>query len=92
MPEVYEQLYNGVKLIERTKKEVQDVEFTIEKGKLWFLQTRNAKMNPLAVLKTRVDMYKEGLITKEEAIMGVKPSTYCRCSTQGLTSPRRVSH
>lgn len=45
MPEVYEQLYNGVKLIEKTKKEVQDVEFTIEKGRLWFLQTRNAKMN-----------------------------------------------
>ena len=73
MPEVYEQLYRGVKLIEKTKKEVQDVEFTIEKGKLWFLQTRNAKMNPMAVVKTSVDMYKEGMLTKEEAIMRVKP-------------------
>jgi pyruvate phosphate dikinase (EC 2.7.9.1) len=73
MPEVYEQLYNGVKLIERTKKAVQDVEFTIEKGKLWFLQTRNAKMNPLAMIKVAVDMVKQGWMTKEEAVMTIKP-------------------
>ena len=73
MPEVYEQLYRGVKLIEQHKKAVQDVEFTIEKGKLWFLQTRNAKMNPLAMIKVVVDMVKQGWMTKEEAVMTIKP-------------------
>ena len=73
MPEVYQQLYEGVKKIERYKKAVQDVEFTIEKGKLWFLQTRNAKMNPLAMIKVAVDMVKSGWMTKEEAVMTIKP-------------------
>lgn len=73
LPEVYDELYKYSKMLERHKKEVQDVEFTIEKGKLWFLQTRNAKMGPIAMVKTSMDMHKEGVLTREEAVMRVKP-------------------
>ena len=72
-PELYKQLYDGAKLLERIKKEVQDIEFTIENGKLYFLQTRNGKMTPLARVKTAVDMVKEGILKKEEALLRVKP-------------------
>jgi pyruvate,orthophosphate dikinase len=73
MPEVYERLYKFAKELERHEKEVQDIEFTIEDGKLYMLQARNAKMNSIALIKTGVDMFKEGIITKEEMIMRVKP-------------------
>ncbi len=72
-PHLYDELYKGVKLLERVNKDVQDVEFTVERGKLYFLQCRNAKMTPLARVKTAVDMAKEGIITKEEAILKVSP-------------------
>ncbi|MCM8833125.1 MAG: pyruvate, phosphate dikinase, partial [Candidatus Omnitrophica bacterium] len=55
-------------------RDVQDFEFTIERGKLYMLQTRTGKRTPLAAVKIAVDMVKEGLITKEEAIMRVEPS------------------
>jgi len=74
MPEIYEKLFNYAKLLEKHEKEVQDIEFTIENGKLYMLQTRNAKMNVAALIKTSVDMYKEGILTKEEAILRVKPN------------------
>lgn len=74
-PELYAMLYEKVKLLEKFEKEVQDVEFTVEKGKLYFLQTRAAKMTPLARVKTAVDMALEGIITKEEAVLKVKPET-----------------
>lgn len=72
-PHLYEELYQGVKLLEKVNKDVQDVEFTVERGKLYFLQTRNAKMTALARVKTAVDMAKEGIITKEEALLMVSP-------------------
>ena len=72
-PELYEQLEKAAKLLERVNKDVQDIEFTVERRKLYFLQTRNAKMTPLARVKTAVDMAKEGIITEEEAILKVKP-------------------
>uniref|UniRef100_A0A7C2ZNG4 pyruvate, phosphate dikinase n=1 Tax=Ignisphaera aggregans TaxID=334771 RepID=A0A7C2ZNG4_9CREN len=72
-PELYEQLYKYSKLLEKALKEVQDIEFTVERGKLYFLQHRDAKMTPLARVRTAVDMVKEGIITKEEAILKVKP-------------------
>jgi len=72
-PHLYEQIYEMAKRLERVKKEVQDIEFTIEKGKVYLLQTRNAKMTPLARVRTVVDMYREGLLTKEEALARVKP-------------------
>ncbi len=72
-PELYNMLYEKVKLLEKINKEVQDVEFTVEKGTLFFLQTRNAKMTPLARVKTAVDMAKEGVINREEAVLKVQP-------------------
>jgi len=74
MPGVYEQL-NGVRLtLERHYRDVQDIEFTVQEGKLWLLQTRNAKRTTQAALKTAVDMVSEGLLSKKEAIVRVKPN------------------
>ena len=72
-PHLYDELYRGVKLLERANKDVQDIEFTVERGKLFFLQCRNAKMTPLARVKTAVDMAKEGVISREEALLKVSP-------------------
>jgi len=74
MPEVYKQLREITDRLERHYRDVQDFEFTIERGKLYMLQTRTGKRTPLAAVKIAVDMVKEGLITKEEAIMRVEPS------------------
>ncbi|MEM2428987.1 MAG: pyruvate, phosphate dikinase [Nitrososphaerales archaeon] len=73
MPESYRELVEICDRLERFYKEPQDVEFTIEKGKLYILQTRDAKMNALALVRTSVDMCKEGILTKEEALLRVKP-------------------
>ncbi len=73
MPAVYRELEKLRHTIERHFREVQDFEFTIEKGKLYCLQTRNAKMNASAFIKTSIDMVNEGLITEEEAILRVEP-------------------
>jgi len=72
-PELYTELYEKVKLLEKLNKEVQDVEFTVERGRLYFLQTRDAKMTPVARVKTAVDMAEEGIISREEAVLKVKP-------------------
>ena len=73
MPDLYEQLINMRNTLEKRYSEVQDFEFTIENGKLYVLQTRNAKMGPAALVKTSVDMAKEGVLTRETAILRVKP-------------------
>ncbi|MHC1585144.1 MAG: pyruvate, phosphate dikinase, partial [Candidatus Syntropharchaeia archaeon] len=72
-PKIYEELMGVREILERHYKEVQDIEFTIERGKLYILQTRNAKMTPSALVKTSVDMVKEGVLTKEEAILRIDP-------------------
>ncbi|MFN4228068.1 MAG: pyruvate, phosphate dikinase [Candidatus Ratteibacteria bacterium] len=74
MPEVYKQLREITDKLEKHYRDVQDFEFTIERGKLYMLQTRTGKRTPLAAVKIAVDMVKEGLITKEEAIMRVESS------------------
>jgi pyruvate, orthophosphate dikinase len=74
MPEVYEQYTSIVDMLERYYRDMQDMEFTVERGKLWMLQTRNGKRTSPAAVKTAVDMADEGLITKEEAVMRVKPA------------------
>jgi len=73
MPEAYKELIRAAEILERHFKEPQDIEFTIENGRFYLLQTRNAKMNAAALVKTSVDMTKEGLITKEEALKRIKP-------------------
>ncbi len=73
MPEVYEQFAAIADKLEKHYKDMQDMEFTIEKGKLYMLQTRNGKRTAQAALKIAVDMVDEGMLTKEEAIMKVEP-------------------
>jgi pyruvate, orthophosphate dikinase len=73
MPDVYPELEELRHTLENHYREVQDLEFTIEKGKLYCLQTRNAKMNASAFIKTSIDMVNEGLISEEEALLRVQP-------------------
>jgi len=73
MPEIYRQLQELHARLESHYAEVQDFEFTIEKGKLYCLQTRNGKMNARAMLRTSVEMHREGLITREKALMRIDP-------------------
>jgi len=73
MPSVYEQFSKIAKTLENHYKDMQDMEFTIEKGKLFMLQTRNGKRTAQAALKIAVDMVSEGLLTKEEALLKVEP-------------------
>jgi len=73
MPAVYSQFMDITDKLEQHYKEMQDVEFTIERGKLWMLQTRNGKRTAKAAIKIAVDMANEDLITKEEAVLRVTP-------------------
>jgi pyruvate,orthophosphate dikinase len=73
MPKVYEQLNTCTKRMEQHYRDMQDFEFTIQDGKLYMLQTRNGKRTGLAAVRVAIDMVKEGLITKEEAVMRVEP-------------------
>ena len=73
MPQIYQQFMDTVKTLEYHYKDMQDVEFTIEKGRLFFLQTRNGKRTAASAINVAVDLVEEGLITKEEAIMRVEP-------------------
>ena len=73
MPKQFRQLVELRNRLESHYREVQDYEFTIEKGTLYCLQTRNGKMNASATVKTSVDMFGEGLITREQALLRVNP-------------------
>ncbi|MBL7174158.1 MAG: pyruvate, phosphate dikinase, partial [Desulfobacteraceae bacterium] len=73
MPDIYPELEDLRHTLENHYREVQDLEFTIENKKLYCLQTRNAKMNASAFIKTSVDMVNEGLISEEEAILRIQP-------------------
>ncbi|WP_378951427.1 pyruvate, phosphate dikinase [Pelosinus sp. sgz500959] len=73
MPEVYAQFANTAHILEQHYKNVQDIEFTIEKGKLFILQTRNGKRTAQAGIKIAHDLAMEGLITKEEALLLIEP-------------------
>ena len=72
-PEVYDQLSDMALQLEQHYRDVQDMEFTVERGRLFLLQTRNAQRTVQAAVKTAVDMVEEGLITQEEALRRVKP-------------------
>ena len=73
MPDLYRQLEELRDKLENHYKEVQDFEFTIEKGTLYCLQTRNGKMNATAMVRTSVEMAKENLVSKTEALLRLKP-------------------
>jgi pyruvate, orthophosphate dikinase len=73
LPEAYREFLEICERLERHYKDMQDVEFTIERGKLWMLQTRNGKRTAKSEVTIAVDMANEGLITKEQALLRVTP-------------------
>ncbi len=73
MPEAYDDLVKVYKKLESHYKDMQDIEFTIQNGKLWLLQTRNGKRTAVAAIAIAVDMVEEGLIEKKEALMRLEP-------------------
>jgi pyruvate, orthophosphate dikinase len=73
LPQAYQQFMDITEKLEDHYREMQDVEFTIEKGRLWMLQTRNGKRTAKAAVKIAVDMASEGVISKEEAVLRVTP-------------------
>ncbi|AYG65466.1 MULTISPECIES: pyruvate, phosphate dikinase [unclassified Rhizobium] len=75
MPEAFAEFRSICTQLESHYREVQDLEFTIERGKLWMLQTRNAKRTTKAAMKIAVDMVDEGLITEDEAVSRIEPTT-----------------
>ncbi|MDP1597758.1 pyruvate, phosphate dikinase, partial [Phenylobacterium sp.] len=75
LPEVFLQFKAVVEKLEHHYRDMQDIEFTVEQGRLYMLQTRNGKRTAKAALKIAVDLASEGLITKEEAVMRVEPGS-----------------
>ncbi len=73
MPETFAELAQVFDTLERHYRDMQDIEFTVERGKLWMLQTRSGKRTAKAALKIAVDMAAEGLITEDEAVLRVDP-------------------
>ena len=76
MPEVYEEFMATIKRMEAHYKDMQDMEFTVEDGQLYFLQTRNGKRTPNAALKMAYDMVDEGLITTDEAVLRIDANSF----------------
>ncbi|WP_037478417.1 pyruvate, phosphate dikinase, partial [Sphingobium sp. ba1] len=74
MPETYAELAKVFQILETHYRDMQDIEFTVQQGKLWMLQTRSGKRTAKAALKMAVDMAHEGLITEEEAVARVDPA------------------
>jgi pyruvate, orthophosphate dikinase len=74
MPETFAELAGVFDILERHYRDMQDIEFTVQQGKLWMLQTRSGKRTAKAALKIAVDMAEEGLISREEAVARVDPS------------------
>ena len=71
MPEVYAQFLDIAGRLEAHYRDMQDMEFTVERGRLWMLQTRTGKRTGRAAIRVAVDMVNEGLITREEAVQRV---------------------
>ena len=92
MPEAFAELTRVLALLERHYRDMQDVEFTIENGKLWMLQTRSGKRTGRAAIKIAVDLAQEGLISQEEAVLRVDPMALDQLlhPTIDRTVPHRV--
>src|ERR1043166_4498255 len=73
-PKIHHQLLNVRKKLERHYRDMQDIEFTVEQGTLYMLQTRSGKRTAQAALKLAVEMCRENLITKEEAVLRLDPA------------------
>ncbi len=74
LPDAYGQFCTAMETLERHYRDIQDVEFTIDRGRLYILQTRSAKRTAAAALRSAVEMEREGLITREEAVLRVEPA------------------
>jgi len=74
-PEAYKELLRISKILERYYRDMQDIEFTIERGKLWMLQTRTGKRTAQAAVKIAIDLVREGLISRQEALLRVDPKS-----------------
>ena len=86
MPEVYNEFIKICEILERHYKDMQDMEFTIENGKLFMLQTRNGKRTASAAIKIAVDLVNEGLITEEEALLRVEPKSLDQLLHKGFNT------
>ena len=75
MPEVFHEFIRATHLLERHYRDMQDMEFTVERGKFWMLQTRNGKRTARAALRIAVEMADSGLITRQEAILRIEPAS-----------------
>ena len=73
MPDIYEELFGIMKKLELHYRDMQDIEFTIQQGKLWMLQTRSGKRTPNAAVRIAYDMVGENLITKQQALLSINP-------------------
>ncbi|NNM17198.1 MAG: pyruvate, phosphate dikinase, partial [Croceitalea sp.] len=74
MPSIYKELHQYQEILEKHYSDMQDMEFTIQQGKLWILQTRNGKRTGAAMVKIAIDLLKEGLIDEKEALMRIEPN------------------
>ncbi|MEZ4842314.1 MAG: pyruvate, phosphate dikinase [Flavobacteriaceae bacterium] len=74
MPSIFKELDGYEKILEKHYRDMQDMEFTIQEGKLWILQTRNGKRTGAAMVKIAMDLYKEGVITDKEALLRIEPN------------------
>ena len=97
MPDLYKQYVDIAKKLELGYKDVQDMEFTIERGKLWILQTRNGKRTAAAAVRIAVEMCEEGIITKERAIQLVDPYSVNQIllpcfDAKAMEESRKVAH
>lgn len=96
MPTAYDEFLTIARKLEKHYRNMQDMEFTIENGKLWLLQTRDGKRTAQAEVKIAVDMVEEGLINKEEAVWRVKPAQvdfflHPQLDNQALKSARKIA-
>ena len=89
MPEIYDELYDKVKSLEKHYSEMQDIEFTIEHGKLYILQTRTGKRTGQAAVRIAVELANEGLITREGAILRVTPAELELMLHESIDRPER---
>ncbi|KAL3917276.1 MAG: hypothetical protein SGILL_004791 [Bacillariaceae sp.] len=97
LPEAFEQFLKNINLLERHFGDMQDVEFTVENGKLWMLQCRSGKRTGAAAFRIAVDMVNEGLTTKEDALMKIDPDhvrqiLHPAFSKEALNSPKYMEN
>jgi pyruvate,orthophosphate dikinase len=74
LPEIYQELYKYQTILENHYKDMQDMEFTVQEGKLWMLQTRNGKRTGAAMVKIAMDMYRQGMIDEKTALLRLDPN------------------